>query len=133
MEASSPLVTGVALGGPFQHRTQEYHPIRGSNGGEGKRGVKGREEERRRGQKERLGGERRKGQRSLQADLQLFLGVHSGCSILRDKVKYLSFHSKMHLLTHSHGLHVAMRAWGVRGGACLAPHIIPGCKFLFQS
>lgn len=49
MEASSPLVTGVALGGPFQHRTQEYHPIRGSNGGEGKRGVKGREEERRRG------------------------------------------------------------------------------------
>lgn len=98
MEASSPLVTGVALGGPFQHRTQEYHPIRGSNGGEGKRGVKGREEERRRGAgRERLGGERREANGRYRADLQLFLLVSIlAAPSLRDKVKYLSFHSKMH-------------------------------------
>lgn len=50
MEASSSLVTSMALRGPFQHRTQKrYHPIRGSNGGEGRRESQGREEEGRRG------------------------------------------------------------------------------------
>lgn len=100
MEASSPLVTGVALGGPFRHRTQkEYHPIRGSNGGDGRRESQGKgrggEE---RGREGRDWEGRGEANGCYRADLQLFLfGVHSDCSIpVGDKVKYLSLHSRMY-------------------------------------
>lgn len=57
-----------------------------------------REEERRRGGRKGDWEERGEANGRYRADLQLFLfGVHSGCSIPEwDKVKYLSFHSKMH-------------------------------------